>query len=58
MTRRVIEYGHISQDQEYLSILIIEREGINKESMKKENEWCKKHQVLVRNGHSYEHLQK
>jgi hypothetical protein len=58
LPRRVIEYSTASSDHERLKIIIVEREGINKESLKKENRWTKKHQVLLRNGHSYEYLSK
>jgi hypothetical protein len=58
MTRRIMTYTTASSDHERLKIIIVEREGINKESLKKENRWTKKHQVLLRNGHSYEYLNK
>ena len=54
MTRRVMKYRTVSNDHEHLSVIIIEREGINKESLKKENRCSKNHEVLVANGHLYE----
>lgn len=54
MTRRVVEYQAKSRDHEPLTVVIIEREGINKEQLKKENRACKRHSVLVSDGHLYE----
>jgi hypothetical protein len=54
VTRRVVEYQAKSEDHENLKVVIIEREGINKEQLKKENRCSKKHSVLLSNGHIYE----
>jgi hypothetical protein len=54
LTRRVVKYRTISRDRELLDIIIIEQEGINKESLKKENKCSKTHEVLVSNGPLYE----
>jgi hypothetical protein len=47
-------YKTVSRDHEKLSVIIIEQEGINKESLKKENKCSKTHEVLVSNGLLYE----
>jgi hypothetical protein len=54
VTRRVVEYQAKSRDHEQLAVVIIEREGIKKEQLKKENRACKRHSVLVSEGHLYE----
>ncbi|MBW3114208.1 hypothetical protein KYJ26_20280 [Bacillus sp. MCCB 382] len=54
MPRRVMSYNQVSKDREQLAVIIIEREGINKEQLKKESRACKKHSVLVSDGHLYE----
>ncbi|MEH6941506.1 hypothetical protein [Bacillus sp. JJ722] len=56
MTRRILEQGFNTIDHERLTIITIYEEGINKERVKKENGFSKKHQVLVPNGHSYAYL--
>jgi hypothetical protein len=54
LPRRVMSYNRISTENERLSVVIVEQEGINKEQLKKENRCSKKHSVLLSNGHLYE----
>lgn len=51
MTRRVVEHRGVSVDREPLTIIQIYEESVNKETIRKEVPWTKRHAVLVkRNG--------
>ena len=52
-TRRVITHTARSVDKEKLTIISIYEPGINKQQVKLENRYSKKHGVLVSNGDSY-----
>ena len=52
-TRRVITHTARSVDKEKLTIISIYEPGINKQQVKLENRYSKKHEVLVSNGDSY-----
>ena len=52
-TRRVVIHSARSVDDEKLTIVSIFEPGINKQQIKLENRYSKKHKVLVSNGNSY-----
>jgi hypothetical protein len=57
-TRRVTEHQAKSRDGEKLQVVVIHQEGINKEQVKKENRYSKRHSVLVLSGHKFEFKEK
>ncbi|MGM9923057.1 MAG: hypothetical protein ACI35R_02265 [Bacillus sp. (in: firmicutes)] len=52
-TRRVVIHTGKSVDNERLMVISIFEPGINKQQIKIENRYSKKHEVLVSNGDSY-----
>ena len=52
-TRRVITYTGKSVDNEKLTIISIFESGINKQQIKTDNPYSKKHEVLISNGAVY-----
>ncbi len=53
-TRRISEHEARSAEGEKLQVVVIHPEGVNKEQVKKENRFSKRHRVLVSNGFKYE----
>lgn len=47
ITRRVLEQTRVSVDHENLVVLTVFENGVNKEQVKKTNEYSKRHYVLV-----------
>ena len=59
MTRRLTCHKKLTLDGEELYIYTVYEEGINKQTIKKENPYCKEHRVLVKNGQNcFEYLPK
>jgi hypothetical protein len=56
--RRITEHKKRSFDGEELQILIVWEEGYNKEQIKKELPYSKKHDVLISSGQLYDFRQK
>jgi len=54
--RRVAEHQKHTLDGEELSILTCYEEGVRKEDIKKENPFCKKHEILINCGTFYEFI--
>ncbi|MGG3706980.1 hypothetical protein [Heyndrickxia coagulans] len=54
MTRRVTEHRAISHDREELMVITVFEEGLNKEQVRKESIFSKKHAVLVKHGEKYD----
>lgn len=52
MTRRVSSHLARTNENELLQVITIFEEGCNKEQAKKNNEYCKTHEVLVFNKYS------
>ena len=52
-TRRVVIHAARSVDDEKLIVVSVYEPGINKQQIKLENRYSKKHEVLVSNGESY-----
>ena len=52
-TRRVTTYSGRSVDNEKLTIISVFEPGINKQQVKKDIRYTKRHQVLVSSGDSY-----
>lgn len=55
MIRRVTHHKKMSKDGEMLSIITVYEQGVNREIIKNNSPYCKKHHVLVKNGNSYEY---
>jgi hypothetical protein len=58
MTRRVAFHQAKSSDGELFQVVTIFEPGVNKETVKKENQFTKRHQVLVGDGLKFEYKQK
>ncbi|MGM9925189.1 MAG: hypothetical protein ACI35R_13170 [Bacillus sp. (in: firmicutes)] len=56
MTRRILEQGYHTVDHERLTIVTIYEPGVNKEHIKQENGFSKRHNVLIPVNDSYEFL--
>ncbi|NGP45996.1 hypothetical protein G4V62_13945 [Bacillaceae bacterium SIJ1] len=54
MTRRVVETGAVSPDREKLLVITVYEEGVNKQSVRRQNIYSKRHGVLVRCGEQYD----
>jgi len=54
MTRRVIETRAVSSEHEPLIVITIFAEGENKETIKKESIFSKRHAVLVKRNNRFE----
>lgn len=54
MVRRVVQHVAVSVDRERLTVITIYETGINKEQIKRLNEFSKKHEVLVPSDSGYE----
>ena len=54
MIRRVIEQGFHTVDNERLVIITVFETGVNKEQVKADNEYAKRHLVLVSNDDQFE----
>ncbi|MDP4105293.1 MAG: hypothetical protein Q8935_10080 [Bacillota bacterium] len=52
MIRRVSQHLARTNDNELLTVVTIFEEGCKKEQVKKSNEYCKTHEVLVFNKYS------
>lgn len=58
MNRRVTTHHRKTKDNEELTIITIYEPEINKKDVRKLSPYCKKHDVLIYNGQSYEFLNK
>ncbi|MGG3677510.1 hypothetical protein ABEU95_12535 [Heyndrickxia faecalis] len=54
MPRRVVEHLAKSRDHEELLVVTVFEEGLNKERIRKESIFSKKHAVLVKRGEKYD----
>ncbi|TDQ35255.1 hypothetical protein [Aureibacillus halotolerans] len=54
MTRRVVETKAVSADRERLLVVTVYEEGINKEFIRRQNIYSKRHDVLVKSGSQYD----
>lgn len=54
MARRVVETAMVNKENDRLLLLTVFEEGLNKETVKKENRLTKKHAVLYKSVSGYE----
>jgi hypothetical protein len=54
VTRRVVEHRALSKDREELIVVTVYEEGMNKERIRKESAFSKKHAVLVKRDGKYD----
>jgi len=54
MTRRVVEHRALSKDREELMVITVFEEGLNKEQVRKESIFSKRHAVLVKRDGKYD----
>ncbi|KYC72308.1 hypothetical protein B4099_3670 [Heyndrickxia coagulans] len=54
MTRRVVEHRALSKDREELVVITVYEEGLNKERIRKDSIFSKKHAVLVKRDGKYD----
>lgn len=55
MTRRVIQHQSKSVDNEYLTVVHVFEEGINKEEAKRVLPFSRKHELLIKRNNRFEY---
>lgn len=56
--RRLTTHQATNYEGDELQVLICYEEGFSKQQIKKENPYCKTHEILVKNGNQFEFIQK